>query len=218
MASKARRDGRNRFNMPWAVSRLVQVQMPVEVLRTIPVGLPATMSAALVLGSSVYGGTVNLPLCKPNLDLGMRGFHTNVSDFEFAGIKAFQNEMCCKSFARTLRTAILIGLGTPYCRDGVVNTFPLLSRAYAETLVCLAGRCNAEVYHRVGRGMYAALWQVYCKEGSDGLALRVQRMLDYYTPRHLIGIERILRWYAEYENDERKLSHSTHPTSIDRVA
>lgn len=159
------------------------------------------LAAAAVAGSGVDGSTVALPQCGTRVQ-PYHMFQSKARPYEIESLRRFGDEIHSRTMTTIIRTAIAIGLGLPYGRDGVINSEAKVSRSYIETLMVLSGRCTDELFDRVGRPTCSLLLARYREGGREAVGDVVQTMLDWYSPRHLDNIVRMLDWYEQLILDE----------------
>lgn len=157
--------------------------------------------AAAVVGSGVDGRTVSLAQCgarPPNY----RMYVGKLRPSEYNSLMEFGHEIRASSFAVIARTAVVVGLGLAYGRDGVTNGRAKVSCAYIESIMSLSGRLTDDLLDRVGRPLLSLLLACRQSGGPAAVQAKIQPMLDHYSPRHLNNVLDTLDWYEQTIADE----------------
>lgn len=157
--------------------------------------------AAAVIGSGINGCTITLPQCRQR-PREYAQYVGKLRSYELESLYAFGHEIHASSFATILRTAAVIGFGLAYGRDGVVNGRAKVSCAYVETLLVLSGRCNDELFDRVGKPLLSVLLKAYREGSFEAVRDIACSTLDWYSPRYLDNLVRTLDWYEQFIIDE----------------
>lgn len=197
---------------------VVSVAFPRWLVEKIPAGQGGNrariLTAAAIIGSTVNGQTVTLGQVSMNVgDTSQTKTRTNLQKHsngvsfplrffapELKALKDFATEARLSQWSSIVRTAAMIGLGAPYCREGVIND-PIeygdkeyrMSPEFWDTLMIIAGTMNRKLFESKGCAVLDGLLNIHMTHGDDGLRDILQNVLDDYTERNLAVCKRTIQ-------------------------